>query len=30
MEWGVINNGGHMNIFNSPELLDGSTTAAAS
>jgi hypothetical protein len=20
-EWGVINNGGHMNIFNSPELL---------
>ncbi|NRR32100.1 CehA/McbA family metallohydrolase [Oxalobacteraceae bacterium] len=21
MEWGVINNGGHMNIFNSPELL---------
>jgi hypothetical protein len=22
MEWGVINNGGHMNIFNSPELLE--------
>ncbi len=21
MEWGVINNGGHLNIFNSPELL---------
>ena len=21
LEWGVINNGGHMNIFNSPELL---------
>ncbi len=21
MEWGVISNGGHMNIFNSPELL---------
>jgi hypothetical protein len=21
MEWGVINNGGHMNIYNSPELL---------
>ena len=22
MEWGVINNGGHLNIFNSPELLE--------
>jgi hypothetical protein len=22
LEWGVINNGGHMNIFNSPELLE--------
>jgi hypothetical protein len=22
MEWGVINNGGHMNIYNSPELLE--------
>ncbi len=22
MEWGVISNGGHMNIFNSPELLE--------
>jgi hypothetical protein len=22
VEWGVINNGGHMNIFNSPELLE--------
>jgi hypothetical protein len=22
LEWGVINNGGHMNIFNAPELLE--------
>ncbi len=22
LEWGVINNGGHMNIFNTPELLE--------
>src|SRR5450830_1217754 len=22
LEWGVINNGGHLNIFNSPELLE--------
>jgi hypothetical protein len=25
LEWGVINNGGHLNIFNSPELLQWET-----
>ena len=28
LEWGVINNGGHLNIFNSPELLEWETNAA--
>ena len=27
MEWGVINNGGHLNIFNSPELLEWEVNA---
>ena len=28
LEWGVISNGGHLNIFNSPELLEWETNAA--
>ncbi|HAT31891.1 MAG TPA: carbohydrate-binding protein CenC [Janthinobacterium sp.] len=28
LEWGVINNGGHMNIFNTPELLGWESNAS--
>jgi len=28
LEWGVINNGGHLNIFNSPELLEWETNSS--
>ncbi|MFP5389931.1 MAG: CehA/McbA family metallohydrolase [Gammaproteobacteria bacterium] len=28
MEWGVITNGGHLNIFNAPELLEWEVNAA--
>ncbi|MES2149841.1 MAG: Ig-like domain-containing protein [Pseudomonadota bacterium] len=28
LEWGVINNGGHMNIFNTSELLEWETNAS--
>ncbi len=28
MEWGVINNGGHLNILNSPELLSWETNSS--
>ena len=28
MEWGVINNGGHLNIFNSPKLLEWETNSS--
>jgi hypothetical protein len=28
LEWGVISNGGHMNVFNSPELLEWETNSS--
>jgi hypothetical protein len=28
MEWGVINNGGHLNIFNTDELLGGNKNSS--